>query len=398
MTSTSQCPTTMRSVHTARRMFDQLLAHSVDKQHVGRGRDTHSESEDKDWVTAYATICGACLRMQRYETTKQLDGPDFEALAEQSAQWLISNTGCTVTSLPLWCLYYARQIWEDTEPVPIGTAFSVPSAHAMHALSEVACEPSVFDEDVRSTARQRVHYAARALARHCYDTTNAGIVFWYSALPQHSFHVCNATAMVLGLTQRAAWLAGGDAFLERQATAAARELLVLCEQGDVALGWNYFGTKMPGNRRNRRNDLQHEAMTCHGLIEYKNYSGDLSASYDFPQLVSCLKKYYRDDQIFEYPETENNPRRRAKMARLVGVSYAMFVLIEIYNITKNQQAKKLAETSIRYIEENLFDAGKIYERKDGKEVTQHIRVTGQLLLGLAAAGSLSDTTSSADEL
>jgi len=157
--------------------------------------------------------------------------------------------------LPVWSLPYPRKIWEDSTPCLPNTGFCVPSTHCLQALCEVATGIVSSKSVIRSDAQQAAYESAQAFANTCFSNTGNGLVFWYSTLFQHSFHVPNATSMMAGQIQKTAAVVGGDAFLEEQATLAVSELLSLADDVEGVLTWNYFGRHMPSNKKNRRNDL-----------------------------------------------------------------------------------------------------------------------------------------------
>ncbi|MDB4470713.1 hypothetical protein N9063_00355 [Deltaproteobacteria bacterium] len=354
---------------------------TLNPDHLGYGRDVHSPKDSTHWSPAYAMIVSAEVVRKNADSGTD-GGNDRLKYITDSARWLLDNIGCASTIAPLWTLPYPRKIWEDTEPVKEGTGFCIPSSHAIQAMCEVSQEPNV-NRDLADAAGKAALNAACYYAKNCFDGTEDGVVFWYSSLMQHSFHVTNATSMISGQLQRVASLNPGQEFLSSQADRAVKQLLMLKFDADGSWGWNYFGNKIPSNKENRTNDLLHEAFVCNGLLDYKQYDGKYGGKYTYSDLHDTLCRFYRDGDIYEYSEAEARPSRRRHLARSLAMGHALYVASRLERVLERPKKIELSQLLYQQFTQKYVDGDKLFYRPDGEDVACRVRVVGHVLLGLA---------------
>lgn len=348
---------------------------------VGYGKDTHSEAEDEHWPTAYALMASAALRGGLPGGT-----PLTRDVGEHAIDWLLKNVGCTSSGLPVWGLPYGRQIWMDEGPCKIGTGFNVPTAHVIQAL----CEYAQTDSPQAEACKTAAHKAARAFVEHCSAKVEDGRIFWYSTLEAHSYHVMNAIALMAGEVQRVAQLCDDDVLRDAADEAidyvlAQMELEDGEDGADRAPVWNYFGVRIPENKAQRRNDLHHEAFVCQGLLTYKICGGRNAGRISIDDIVKALAKFNREDQVFDFPVSEGNARRRTQLARGIGLTQSLYVLAELCAHTGHQGAAIEAQHCLDAMEQHIVKGPLIIYRPEGADVSVHTRTRAHIVLGLAQA-------------
>lgn len=352
----------------------------IDKNNPGRGKDFHTQNSKADWPSAYALIASA--ELSRFIST----GAQSAAVNHQrSVRWLIENSGCATTGAPNWGVPYARKIWEDTKPVAPGTAFTIPTAHAIQALCEAATS-NLFDRSERQVFLESAAQSATYLATHCFDEWDDGIVFWYSPLKQHSFHVTNATAMLAGQLQRVSYIAPEKKYLSEQADRAIKYLLNCRRDQDKGFGWFYFGDKKPPSKNNRTNDLLHDTFVCHGLLDYKRFGGKFGNLYSYESLYYTIKQFYRDAFFYEYPEVEEISSRKKHLARVWALGHSLYVTALLEERLRASSTKFLSENILRQLRDNYFQNGRLYYRPNGEDISERVREVGHVLLGLSQHG------------
>ncbi len=361
-------------------MYNTLFD-TLDPDCLGYGRDVHSPTDSTHWSPAYALIVSAELLRINAASDECSESCRLQYAIDNS-RWLLDNVGCASTGAPLWTLPYPRMIWEDSVPVKEGTAFCIPSSHAIQAMSEISQHPDI-DDHLAKSARQAALAAACYYAEHCFDETEDGIVFWYSSLKQHSFHVTNATAMISGQLQRASKLESGQEKLAHQADRAIGQLLKYKFDIDGSWGWNYFGNKIPSNRENRTNDLLHEAFVVNGLLDYKQYGGKLGTEYSYSDLHDCLCRFYRNGAIHEYSDAEKTMSRRRHLARSQAMGHALYVTSRLEKILERPKKQELSRLIYQQFFKKYIDGNRLYYRPNGEDVTHRVRIVGHVLLGLA---------------
>ena len=359
-------------VPNAQRVCDLLLA-VVDSSAPGRGADIHSPHTSHDWPSAYALNSSACFAMNATNPSREYLQKGLTA-----ARWLAGHTGCASTGAPCWGVPYPRKIWEDTHPAKAGTAFAIPTCHAIQALDEAA-------EIVGATAEARAFRltAARAaeyFAENCCDEFGDELVIWYSPLRQHSFHITNAIAMLAGQFQRMASHSANGDLLADKADRAVRYLLKRKATGVAGPCWDYFGDRIPSNKKNKRNDLLHEAFVCHGLIEYKANGGRLSDAIDYSELLAAIGKFERGGAFYEFPEDELIKARTMVPARAMGIGHALYVASRIERETGD--ANDLSGEICNAICTRYVDQGDLYHRPMDTKITAFVRDVGHILFGL----------------
>lgn len=343
---------------------------------LGQGRDVRTATVD-EWPTAYALI--ASEQLIRYQSFG-----DQAALGavESMAEWLIKNVGCASTRAPIWGVPYPRAIWNDPRPAQPGTGFTVPTSHALQALSEVVACPEV-DSRLRAEARSAVRQAVEYYSSKCFDSCDGGIVFWYSALQQHSYHVNNASAIMAGEIQRAAQLCEASAGASEQSDRAVRVLLEAQLSNRDRPEGMYLGQKQPTGKKNRPNDLFHASLICHGLLDYKEYSGSYGATYSYLDLYRILARFIEGDRVYEYCQDGVAASRRGKPARLLGVGHALYVASRLEERMRTQRKSRISRVLFAILKNEYFDGEHICHRPGGDQATDHVRDVAHVLLGLA---------------
>lgn len=360
-----------------------LLFKTLDAGQLGYGRDVHSKDKDEHWSLAYALIASSELAGSHMNRTEHLAEISLSN-SVKCGQWLLDHIGCASTGAPLWTLPYPRKIWEDIEPVKVNTGFCIPSAHAIQAMFELSQEPRIGPE-LRDSAKNAAISAATYFSENCFDETSDGIVFWYSSLKQHSFHVTNATAMMAGQLQRVTKLAPEIQTLSIQADKAIQQLLKL-RFDDVegsGGGWRYFGEKIPKNKKNRSNDLLHEAFVCNGLLDYKQYGGRLGDQYEYSELYESLLRFYRDGRVHERPGDEPEGPRKEMLARAPAIGHALYVASRLQSLMEVAPQIDLARILFSDLQKNYIVENELYYRPNGEIVTHRVRNVAYVLLGLA---------------
>jgi len=360
------------------------LSGDLSKIKIGRGYDVHSEESKQDWSTAYANMTLAMLRINTDEILIA-DTKVDRLLIEPAIDWLLANNGCASTGYPVWTLPYPRRIWEDINPCKPGTGFSVPTTHSIQAVVEYALSLKETSEDAYAHLCRVAYEAGLSYCENCYSKTPNGIVFWYSTLERHSFHVPNATAMMAGQIQNVAKLNDGHDLMEQQASRAIEELLCLTDSENLVLSWNYFGDRMPSNKVNRKNDILHEAFVCHGLMTYKFADGRTAGNFHYSDIVDCLAKYDRGGDIYDFPESEKSPKRLRQPARTIGVAHALYVIGELFLIAPTKDGKRLFDNFLTYLLEHLVREGRIVYRRGERDVSHYIRTKSHVILALSQA-------------
>ncbi|HIA71241.1 MAG TPA: hypothetical protein EYO01_00825 [Phycisphaerales bacterium] len=350
---------------------------TLNQEHLGYGCDVHSESEHKHWPPAYALLASA--ELSRSSLNKINHNSACFDRAVNCAKWLLDNVGCASTGGPLWTLPYPRKIWEDEIPVKENTAFCVPTCQALQAMHEFAVSPIV-DDALRSRAKEAAVNGANYFANNCFDKTDSGIVFWYSSLKQHSFHVTNASALMGGQLQRVSTLCKDCSGLNKLADMAINQLLAIKFQSDGALGWNYFGEKIPKGKTNKTNDFLHEAFVCHGLMDYKLFGGSLGCEYEYEDLYRTLGRFYKDGKFYEFSSAECANSRKHKKARVLAIGHALYVATKLENLMGRADGLS-AKLFASLCKEYLVDR-RLYYRPGGQDVTHRVRVVAHVVLGL----------------
>ena len=360
----------------------------MNPEHLGYGRDAHLLEVDAHWSTAYALIASSELLRSNVENNSVVKSVNLQN-ANNCGTWLLDNIGCESTHAPLWNLPYARKIWEDIEPVKKNTAFCIPTTHCIQAMFEISQTLSI-DADLRNRAKNAAINAAKYFADNCFDETKDGIVFWYSPLQQHSFHVTNATAMMAGQLQRVSTLCPEDTFLTKQADKAIIQLLKLKFDDSKRWGWNYFGEKIPTNKKNRTNDLLHASFVCNGLLDYKEFGGSLSDEYDYLDLYNSLCRFYSDGKVYEYSRAETANSRKKKLTRILAIGHALYVAVRLEKVLERPHKMKLSEIFCRELCQKYIVENNFYYRPHGDVVTHQVRDISYALLGLAKFIELSE--------
>ncbi len=340
---------------------------------VGFGRDPHSIMKDEHWPTAYGLVASAALRVEFIPGTALT-----RDIGEQAIAWLLQNVGCASSGLPVWGLPYGRKIWLDAFPCQPGTGFNVPTVHAIQALCEYARAGSPHSQ----ACKQAAYMAAKAFADRCSSKVDGRRVFWYSTLEAHSFHVLNAISLMAGEVQRVAQLCE-DAKLASMADEAISYVLASMEMEGEAPIWNYFGSRMPDNTAQKRNDILHEAFVCQGLLTYKLCGGILGDRIVPEKLLKALAKFHRDGQIWDFPESEANSRRRSQPARAIGLAQSLYVLVELYAKMSVDGAAREAHAIFKTLDENILSGSLISYRSGGSDISSYTRTRAHILLGLS---------------
>ncbi len=363
--------------------FDALFK-TLNPDKLGYGRDVHSPKKNAYWPPAYALLLSAELSRRNTKTLSVFENCDSIENTYKCGQWLLNHIGCASTLAPLWTLPYPRKIWEDREPVKENTAFCIPTCHSIQAMCEMSQDVSL-DESLQHSAKEAAISAAMYYAKKCYDETSDGIVFWYSPLIQHSFHVTNATAMMAGQLQRVSKLAPSpdSTILERQADRAVNQLLKLKLEHPNGWGWCYFGEKIPSNKKNRTNDLLHEAFICNGLLEYKQFGGTLGNEFRYLDLYNSLCKFYRENGLYEFSDSETVFSRKKKLARVQAIAHALYVASRLELLLEHSHELKLSKILYNALCQKYTNGKDLYYRPDGDVVTRRVRVVAHVLLGLA---------------
>lgn len=340
---------------------------------VGCGRDPHSKSKDKHWATAYALIASAALRPGLPRDSKL-----NWAVGERAVSWLLNSVGCATTNLPVWGLPYARKIWLDEHPCRPGTGFNVPTVHSIQALCEYAQSDSNLAEDCKTAA----YKAAHVFVSDCSSLSDEGRVFWYSTLQAHSYSVLNAISLMGGEVQRVAQMCN-DEDLAKAADQAMEYVLSQRESEDGVPVWNYFGNRVPANKSQKRNDILHEAFVCQGLLTYKYAGGTHADRIDPQDILNALAKFRRDGDIFDFPSSEANERRRTRPARAIGLAQALYVLGQLYVSSGMDEARVEMIHILNVLDHHIISGTSIKYRSAGEDVSTYIRTRAHIILSLA---------------
>lgn len=354
-----------------------FLLSFLDKDNPGFGFDVRDELNRAHWPSAYALISSA--ESHRYFVENK---PEAREMAVMCANWLVNNIGCASTNAPCWGVPYPRKIWMDKDPHIPNTAFAIPTVHSIQALCEIT--EYIKGEEDRLNNEKLLTIALNAadyFAKYCYDSTPKGNSFWYSTLEAHSYHVTNAISMVAGQVQRMYYYYPDNEHLADQADRAVQYLMDSRVYDSEGYGWQYFGDKIPENKKNRQNDLLHDAFVCHGLLEYKKYGGRLADSFPDEHLYACISRFIRDGKVYEYPLSEKNKQRKSKLARLWGIGHGLYVTswIEGDNIKK----ASLSNTIFNNFRNHYFNNNQLLNRPKGQTVSHNVREVAHMLFGLS---------------
>lgn len=357
-------------------LYEALIG-SLDPSALGKGRDPRS-TVPEHWASAYAVIgsAEACLLGVK-------DGGEHRQRIEQAGWWLINGMGCPTTGISAWGVPYARRIWNDETDTPPGTGMCVPTALALNALTDVyRCQAA--PESLRVAALRAAEKSAVEFASTCFDWSgNSSVCFWYSVLPRHSYHVVNATALMTGQIQKTAWISNNPSLGETADAAVEYVLGQIRDENSNIWEGLYLGHKRPCGKKNRKNDLGHAAMICHGLLDYKVYGGRHGGEYDYAELVHVISRFCNGTEISEYADGREGGGKRNKYARVAGVGYALLVMARIEMITRQKHDRSLSLALYNGLLAYGANGRCMYERPGGERIRGRVRDIGNVLLGLA---------------
>jgi hypothetical protein len=356
----------------------EILLSFLDKVTPGYGFDIRDNENRAHWPSAYALISSA--ESHRYYIEKNIEARER---AITCASWLLNNVGCASTDAPCWGVPYPRSIWMDKSPHKPNTAFAIPTVHSIQSL----CEITEFIKESEDNPLEKEQLLMAALdaasyfAKHCYDQTSKGVSFWYSPLEAHSYHVTNAISMMAGQVQRMSYFYPDVENLADQADQAVQYLLKSRIYDSEGYGWKYFGDKVPENKQNKQNDLLHDAFVCHGLLEYKKYGGRLAESIPDEELYACIKRFVRNGKLYEFPLSEENKRRRTKLARLWGIGHSLYITSQIEGTNVNK--KSLSNIIFANFRNHYFKDDQLLNRPGEQIISHHVREVAHILFGLS---------------
>ena len=239
-----------------------------------------------------------------------------------------------------------------------------------------------YPKELRRLAVNSATEAATYYTKNCVDSTEDGIVFWYSSLKQHSFHVTNATAMMAGQLQRLASAVSDNELFINSSDAAIEHLLNLKETYRDGWGWNYFGNKIPLNKKNKTNDLLHEAFVCHGLLDYKYFGGSRGTKYRYIDLYNSLCRFQRDGRAFEFSAAENIQSRKKHRARALAMGHALYIAARLEPLLEESPRVNLSQLFYTSLCNEYIQNYSLFHRPEGENVTQRVRVISHVLLGI----------------
>ena len=363
-------------------IFFDCLFETLNKNSLGKGFDKYSVKTRKHWATAYGLIASSLVTKLSWSKDKK--HTSIYRHIDSCRDWLKKNRGCHATGAPLWSVPYKRRIWDDKKYNPPGTGFMIPTCHALQALLDISLIHKSESNLNISIVKEVCNYVTTKM----YDREKNGIVFWYSPMKQHSYHVTNATAMFAGQLQRVYKLTNNLLYKEKANLAIKYLLHEKIKKQNNLYGWMYFGsTKIPNIKKdkNRNNDILHEAFVCHGLMEYKHSGGDLGYKYSYNDLYNMMSKFDHGKNIKEYPVYETNSKRKDRPARLLGLGYALYVTSRLADLIKKENKKNALpkkiyeEIYLRYNNKN----GYLAEIPNGRDLSKHIRDVSYVLVGLS---------------
>ena len=306
-----------------------------DERRPGFGLDTYVSDAPHDYSMAYALYASAEAR--RFLATR--DPVAFEN-AIRAAEWLIDHRAQAGDGDVGWGLPWPWDAFGDSTTNPAHTVYGITTALGIEALLDVfdacGCAQTANKGQICAHLVETAIQAAETFLDGCFDyyEDSDELVFWYSHLPEDSYHVLNVTSMLVGQLQRLSRYVESQekrTVLELTAERGARYILNrmnVDEQGNPY--WHYLGDRRPPDALVRPNDLVHESYTIHGLVNYAIYGGRLATRIDLFRLLLSLNRFLNDDnRAYEFPRNwdpgPDGEELRHQPARLWGVGYALFV-------------------------------------------------------------------------